>query len=278
MDEVAPGIRRLELRTPTLPPATHTGCYVVGSERLTVVEPASPWPEEQARLLEALAALVAAGARVDRVVLTHHHADHVSGARALVDALARLGSPAPLLAHAVTADLLRDDVPVDGVIAAGDVLDCGERQLVVHHTPGHAPGHVVLQDPESGALIAGDMVAGVGTILIDPVEGDLGDYLASLERLRGLAPSVLLPAHGPALTQADAVLGFVIAHRHQRTVQIRDALDRHGAATPAEIAGHVYPELDAALRPLAEVQVLTHLLWLQREGLARATGSSWRAA
>src|SRR5690606_38154488 len=98
---VAPGVRVLAVRSPTLPPATHTNCYVAGTDRLTVFDPASPWPEEQARLAEALDA----AGRVERVVLTHHHPDHVSGTEALRRHLADLGHDVPVLAHPRTAAL-----------------------------------------------------------------------------------------------------------------------------------------------------------------------------
>jgi glyoxylase-like metal-dependent hydrolase (beta-lactamase superfamily II) len=123
------------------------------------------------------------------------------------------------------------------------------------------------------------MVAGVGTIVIDPAEGDLQDYLDSLERMRGLGAERLLPAHGPVMPHADAVLSFYVAHRHQRTDQVRTALVRLGASTPQELAPAVYPELDPRMLPVAAMQILTHLRWLDRHGLARAgDGGRWSAA
>jgi glyoxylase-like metal-dependent hydrolase (beta-lactamase superfamily II) len=152
----------------------------------------------------------------------------------------------------------------------GDQLDCGGRLLEVHHTPGHAPGHLVFQDPESKAVIAGDMVAGVGTIVISPEDGDLGQYLESLEHLRTLQPSVLLPAHGDPLMHPEAILSFYIAHRHQRTNQIRRALDSAGRASPLDLAPAVYPELKPEIYPLAAIQILSHLRWLAQQGEAHA--------
>ncbi len=277
LEPLADGIRVLALRTPTLLPATHTNCYVVGRTGLTVIEPASPWPDEQDRLVEALEA---DGARVERILLTHHHPDHVGGALALRDALAARGHAAPIVAHATTRDLLVGSVVVDEVISDGDVLRCGGVGLHTLHTPGHAPGHVVLHDRASGAVVAGDMVAGVGTILIDPFEGDLGHYLDSLERMRGLGASLLLPAHGDAIVHADAMLGFYIAHRHQRSTQIQEALRTLGEVDALAIARQVYgAELPEAALPLASIQVTAHLLWLAKYGRAGGqVGGLWRAA
>jgi glyoxylase-like metal-dependent hydrolase (beta-lactamase superfamily II) len=144
------------------------------------------------------------------------------------------------------------------------------------HTPGHAPGHLVLSG--GGWIVAGDMVAGVGTIVLDPSEGDLQDYLDSLERLRTLGADRLLPAHGPVMPHADAVLSFYVAHRHQRTDQVRGALVRLGASRPDELAPAVYPELDPRMLPVAAMQILTHLRWLGAHGLAREVGERRWAA
>ena len=267
-----PGIEVVPVRTPTVPPATHTNTYVVGDGLLTVIDPASPWDDEQTRLAEHLEDRRAAGERVERIVLTHHHHDHVGGVEAL---RAALGGDVPVLAHPVTADLIARRVKVDAFLEHGDRLVCGGRLLDVHHTPGHAPGHLIFFDHASGALIAGDMVAGVGTIAIDPREGDLGDYLASLQAMRVLDPSVLLPAHGPPLTAPDAVLAMYIAHRHGRTDQIRQALDRLGEQRPADLVPVIYPDLPARVAPLAALQITTHLNWLVVHGLARERDGQW---
>lgn len=268
-EEVAPGIARVAVRTPTLPPATHTNTYLAGTGRWTVFDPASPYDDEQARMW----GLLRAGhGQVERIVLTHHHVDHVSGAEALRGQLAGVGQRVPIAAHRVTADLVAGDIQVDEVLEDDDVLTCAEVKLRCVFTPGHAPGHLVFHDEASGAVIAGDMVAGVGTILIDPMEGDLGHYLASLAKMQRLSPSVLLPSHGPALTEARALLGFYVAHRHQRTAQIHRALQRMGAATPMDLAAVVYKELPPQFLAFGAVQVLAHLNWMVDEGMVRAVG------
>ena len=263
VETVAPGVGRLDLRTPTLPPATHTNAVLLGRGRLTVVDPASPWPDEQARLVAALGAL----GTVERIVLTHHHADHVGGVEALRAALGDV----PVVAHPVTADLLRGEVRVDATLDEGDVLDADGVTLDVLHTPGHAAGHLVLHDRASDVMVAGDMVAGVGTILVDPREGDLGDYLASLTRLQKRRPGALVPSHGPTLADGVTVLGFYVAHRHLRTQQIREAIDRHGPRPALELVPLVYgPELDPAAWPVAAVQIEAHLVWMAKQGMLPA--------
>lgn len=262
------GLHTVAFRTPTLPPATHTNTWIVGGGDLTVIDPASPFEDEQERLLELLLERMDTGERVERLVLTHHHADHVSGAMKLQADLAQNGVEAPILAHPATADLLAGTVHVDGALHGGTTVVWGGRTIELHHTPGHAAGHLVFHDLDDGWMIAGDMVAGIGTILLHPDEGDLGDYLDSLQRMRARQPRVLLPSHGPDLTEPTAVLDMYVAHRHLRTQQIGDALARAGELTADAIVPYVYPELETRFHRIASLQIRTHLAWMTQHGMA----------
>jgi ribonuclease/clavin/mitogillin len=274
MEHLLPRIARVPVRTPTLPPATHTNTWVLGEGDMAVFDPASPWEGEQRMLYELLAERVAIGERVTHIVLTHHHHDHVAGAEALRDAL---GGEVPILAHPATAE--RVNMRIDATLDEGDVLEVGGCILDLMHTPGHAPGHLVFKDRDTGAMVAGDMVAGVGTILIEPGDGHLGQYLDSLARMKAQGLTALLPAHGPMLEQGEAVLAFYIAHRHQRTEQIRQALLSRGASTPMELAETVYAGvIEPDAYPIASVQITSHLQWMVEHGLATADGERWRAA
>jgi len=277
MELASPGIWVEAVRTPTLPPATHTNCYVVGAGKMSIIDPASPDPTEQARLAIAIKQRLDQGEQIERIILTHHHGDHVGGVQALRRFCHAQGLRVPVCAHPITAELLAGTIVVDQFIDDGDTLICGDLSLDAHFTPGHAPGHLVFQNQTSQAIIAGDMVAGIGTIVIEPHEGDLGLYLDSLAKLRTLEPSVLLPAHGPPLEQADAILAFYIAHRHQRTEQIRQALSSLGDATPMDIAPIVYHDIPKEVHPLAALQIHTHLRWMKQHGMAMDGGSetSW---
>jgi ribonuclease/clavin/mitogillin len=274
----APGIQRVPVRTPTLPPATHTNAYVVGEGRLSVFDPASPWEEEQKILWDALLERMNDGEVVERIVLTHHHPDHVGGVLALQRALRDRGTPVPVVSHPVTRKLLAGFIEVQEIWEDEQSKDCGGRLLTAYHTPGHDPGHLIFHDQVSATVIAGDMVAGVGTIALEPSEGDLGDYLASLERMQTLEANTLLPAHGPPLTPAHAVLSLYIAHRHQRSVQIRETLDQLGPKAPDELVPLIYPDLPDAVIPYAAAQITTHLRWLAQQGLAQPDGVRWSAS
>jgi glyoxylase-like metal-dependent hydrolase (beta-lactamase superfamily II)/8-oxo-dGTP pyrophosphatase MutT (NUDIX family) len=275
--EVVPWVQMLPLRTPTLPPATHTNSYLVGSGEALLVEPATPYDDELERAVAWVEESRRAGISPVALFATHHHRDHVGGARALA---ARLGLP--LWGHRLTAERLAGELRFDRLIDDGEriALD-GPVPVTLRavHTPGHAPGHLCLVEEASGAMIAGDMVAGVGTILVEPNDGDMALYLESLERMRREAPSVLLPAHGWPLHRADAVLAHYVAHRLEREAKVRDALGRHGGpARPMDLVPDAYGDAPKAVWPLAAMSTEAHLIKLERDGAARRTDDGWHPA
>jgi glyoxylase-like metal-dependent hydrolase (beta-lactamase superfamily II)/8-oxo-dGTP pyrophosphatase MutT (NUDIX family) len=256
------GVIMVPLRTPTLPPATHTNCLLLGDEELWVVDPGSPYPEEQATLDKTLSLLHDEGRRAAGVLLTHHHHDHVGGATHLARKL-----DLPIAATAQTAELL--DFPVQRILREGDALQVGPRGWKCLHLPGHTRGHLCLIEEGSGAVVAGDLVAGIGTVIVDPPEGDMLDYLASLRRLLQLGPGVIYPAHGPVVSAgADRLRGY-LEHRLQREELVLAALRSLGAATPAQLVPPSYPDVQPEVYPLAERSLLAHLGKLVKEGRAR---------
>jgi glyoxylase-like metal-dependent hydrolase (beta-lactamase superfamily II) len=260
---VAPGIRVLALRTPTLPPAACTNVYLVGPDAgpVAVIDPGSPYPDQQAILDRVLATIPPSA-----VLLTHHHGDHVGGAAALA---ARWSIP--IAAHAGTARRLAGRVAVTQMIEDGETA-YGATAIF---TPGHAEGHLCFAVGD--ATIAGDMVAGVGTILIDPSEGDMAVYLASLERLLARPPMVLLPAHGPAIVDGHGKLSEYLAHRRMRESLVVAAL-RDVPRTLSELVADAYRDTPRALWGLAERSLLAHLVKLAREQRAIDGGDGrWSA-
>ncbi len=258
---VTPGIRVLALRTPTLPPAAHTNVYLVGPPEgpVAVVDPGSPYADQQAALDAVLAELP-----ISVVVLTHHHGDHVGGAAALA---ARWG--VSIAAHSATARRLEGRITVD------QLIDDGERiaEMTAIHTPGHAPGHLCFE--LDGAMIAGDMVAGIGTILIDPSDGDMALYLTSLERLLARPAAMLLPAHGPPIGDGPGKLREYLSHRRLREQRVLAALS-DAPATLNDLLPGAYGDTPRVLWPLAERSLRSHLDTLVRDGRARQSdGERW---
>ena len=219
--DVQPDLRVVPLRCPTLPPATHTNCVIVGRTDVVVIDPASPYEDEQERLRDWLDTN---GLRLRAILLTHQHPDHVGGVNALREAL-----DVPVLAHPATTAALEGEVRVDEALFEGDLVSEAieadlDVPLRVLHTPGHARGHLAFRDERTGALVAGDLVAGQGTIVIDPPDGDMADYLATLARLVVLGTSVIIPAHGAAIAAGEDKLLEYIGHRQMREEQLVNTL------------------------------------------------------
>ncbi len=269
--EGTPWIRSFPVRTPTLPPATHTNVYIIGQGSVAIVDAASPYDDERAALDEAVDALVAAGERVVELVLTHHHVDHVSGATHLAR---RLG--VGVAAHRETAARLKGRVDVTRLYDDGERLEYGPRGFRALFTPGHAPGHLCFVDEASNAVIAGDMVASTGTIIVEPDDGgDMVQYLASLALLRALDARWLLPAHGPPIADANGKLDFYVEHRLKREARVFAALS-HEPRTVEELVPPAYPDVSPALYPLAARSLLAHLIKLERDGRALRDHDRWR--
>jgi ribonuclease/clavin/mitogillin len=256
------------LRTPTLPPATHTNCVLLGHGEVIVVDPASPYSEEQERLLQFIAER---HLKVQAIWLTHHHADHVGGVEPLRKAL-----QVPVCAHRATCERLMGTLAVDLELYSGDVESPGGFDVEVVHTPGHARGHLAFRDVVGRRLVAGDLVAGQGTIVIDPPEGDMADYLVTLARLIQEGVSSIIPSHGPAIADGEALLLSYIAHRKTREEEVIATLDQRGerGAYPIELVPAIYPEVPSLFHALAARQVLAHLLKLEDEGRVARIGSS----
>lgn len=182
-----------------------------------------------------------AGAPLERVLITHWHPDHVRGLPALRDRWP----------HLVVID------------AAGEPVPAGDGLVEIIPTPGHAPDHLCFFDREAGDLYCGDLARRGGTIVIPARKGgDLRAYLASLQRVRDLAPRRLLPGHGPIVDNPTGLIDEYIAHRAQREQQILQAM-LEGARTVDAIVQRVYPALPASLSGAAADTVRAHLAKLR---------------
>ncbi len=276
-------VRRIELlwgvvlqpmKTRPLPPATHTNTYLVGERDLAIVDPGSDDPAELEALFALVDHLVTDGRKPELVLLTHHHPDHVAGVEAVK---ARYGIP--VAAHAETARHLRVDV----MLAHGDRVPLaagrgGDWTLRAVHTPGHAPGHLCFLHERTRALLCGDHIpGGSGTVIIDPPDGDMGEYVASLERLARLDLAYLFPGHGSPQGAPYRRIAALLEHRRAREAKVLAALDDQPRSL-GELVERAYADTPRELWVHAERSLLAHLIALERAGRAAPVEERWRRA
>jgi len=279
--ELFPGVWALPLRSKTIPagittpgmdhsPALmmglRTNTIVLQGDELLIVDPGSE--VETSRLLDLVAKL---NRRVQAIVLTHHHPDHIQGLGPLLES-----HDAEIWCHRETAS--RVDFRTRRLLEDGDRLLVGDQTWEVCWTPGHAPGHLALFEPNLRTLIAGDLMASVGTILIAPGEGDMGAYLSSLSRIRSLEPRTIIPSHGWIFGDAQHRIDHYIAHRMKREAMVVRAIETLGQGKIEELLPIVYLDTPEHVWPLARLSLESHLLHLEFQGCIQQVGNQYRLA
>ena len=244
-------------------PGTNT--YLVGAgDQWAVIDPG---PVDAAHLAVLLAS---APGPIRTVLVTHTHPDHSPLAMALGAA-----TGAQLLGrrsgHGSTQDTT---FAPRRELADGDRLIVGDATLRVIHTPGHASNHLCYLLEQERLLFTGDHVIQGSTVVIDPPDGDMAAYLASLERLLDEPLECLAPGHGALIPEPRAALTALIRHRRAREAKTLMAV-RTGPADLRSLLARVYDDVPAHLHRLAERSLLAHLLKLEQEGRARRAGDLW---
>ncbi len=279
MPGLPPGVERILAPNPSPMTGPGTNTYLVagggGATTTGGCVVIDPGPEIESHLTAVAAAAQAHGGAT-AILVTHGHHDHVEGAARL-----RALTGAPILAWSRAGSPDADETLADGqIVTVGGGADDG-RAIRAVYTPGHRFDHLCFLLEDAGALFAGDLVAGVGTVVIIPPEGDMLDYLASLRRLLTLNLRQILPAHGPAIDDPERLLTEYISHREAREAQVIAALaagspDGRHPQTIASLVTRIYTDVNPQLHPVAAYSVQAHLIKLEREGRARrvSTGAT----
>lgn len=257
-------VTRVPLRSHTLPPATRTNTYVVqGRTRRWVIDLGAHEESE----LERLATYLDETGKPAGLLLTHHHADHVAG----VDWFRRRYG-VPVWATEETWEALGVS-PDDASRVLNGASEPEGDGVGAIPTPGHARGHVAFALPDRHVCV-GDLVAGLGTIIVDPPDGNMSQYLASLRAVAARWPAGIHPAHGPSPEDPETFLAAYITHRVEREAKVLAALaDR--ARSLDEVTAAAYDDVPAALHAFAARSALAHLEKLERDGAATLVDAGW---
>lgn len=272
-DQASPLIRRVVANNPGPFTFKGTGTYIVGRGEVAVVDPGPDMPDHLAAILKAVE-----GERVTAILITHHHSDHSPLAGPL-----KAATGAPIYGCAVAAPEAEDtgevkmeaghdhDFNPDVSLCGGGAVSGPGWTMEAIPTPGHTSNHLCYALKEENALFSGDHIMGWSTTVITPPDGDMTDYLASLEIIKARGFSTLWPTHGPPIRDVAPFIDAYIAHRQERMDQILLAL----ASGPATITGLVpklYRDVDQRLWPAAARSMLAAIIHLERGGDIEAGG------
>lgn len=273
---LAPGLTRIT--APNASPYTFTGTnsFLLGSERLALLDPGPDDPGHLDSLHRAIA-----GRPITAILLTHTHRDHSASAAKLA---ARYRAPLwfggphrlsrPLrrfernpIKHSCDWDLVPDRTLVDD-----ETITAGDLSVTVHTTPGHCANHLAFGLPEHDILLSGDHVMGWNSTLVAVPDGSMADYFASLDKVIALPYRHYHPAHGGPIADGPAHAKALKAHRQMRNEQLLAAV-RNGATTIGQVVKAIYPTQPAKIRMAAKMTMTAHVEYLENRGELRVKRS-----
>jgi glyoxylase-like metal-dependent hydrolase (beta-lactamase superfamily II) len=263
--ELRPGIRRLVAPNPSMMTGPGTNTYLLGESRVAVIDPGPAIKSHIENIIER------AGAPVRWILVTHTHPDHSPGASLLAQLTGAelIGRPAP--------EGSQQDATFSPDFFLGDAERLETSEFVIEgvHTPGHASNHVCYLHTGSNWLFTGDHVIDGSTVVINPPDGNMKQYIDSLRRVRDLECAALAPGHGDVITDPERAIDWIIDHRLERENKVAAALSANPGLTTRELVPHVYRDVDKRLHGLAERSLLAHLEKLLEERRAFLSDGRW---
>ncbi len=266
--ELAPGVNRLIAPNPGMMTGPGTNTYILGEKEIAVIDPGPAIDGHIDLICET------APGPIKWILVTHTHPDHSPAVAALAERTGaeRLGRPAPDGQH-------QDKTfEPDRVLENGEIFKTAEFKLEVIHTPGHASNHLCYFNGELGWLFTGDHIINGSTVVIDPPDGNMSDYLDSLERLMDKVLTVIAPGHGDPIDSPYEAIDWIIKHRLEREAKVIAALEENPNSNLAELMPHAYDDVHERIYGWAERSLLAHLLKLENDDRAVQDDDRWSLA
>jgi glyoxylase-like metal-dependent hydrolase (beta-lactamase superfamily II) len=272
-DRLTPLIRRVIANNPGPFTFKGTGTYIIGKgQGLAVIDPG---PDDDAHLRAILDATW--GEPITHILITHHHMDHSPLARPLA---AKTGAEiygcavkSVAVDDGVRTEAGADNFMPDISVCGGATIEGNGWTMEAIPTPGHTSNHICYALAEENALFSGDHIMGWSTTVVTPPDGNMADYLASLDLIKARNFATLWPTHGPPITAPGPFIDAYRAHRMDRERQILAQLAA-GETRIVEMVPKMYVGVDVRLYPAAARSVHAHMIELVRTGRAATDGAA----
>ena len=262
--ELSPLVRRITAGNGSVFTGPGTNTYLVGKEEVTVIDPGPAMQEH-------IDVITAAAPNIKQILVTHTHPDHSPGVRLLKEKL-----DVPAYGMLTNSSKNQDQTfSPERILDDGEVFQEEEFSIEVVHTPGHASNHLCFILKEERLIFTGDHIMNGSTVVIGPPDGNMKQYIQSLEKLKDYDIEKIAPGHGELLENPHAVADWIINHRLEREKKVFQALQEATKGTPDTLVEKVYDDVDSSLFPIAKASLLAHLIKLEEDQLIYSSGEEY---
>lgn len=262
--ELSPLVRRITAGNGSVFTGPGTNTYLVGKEEVTVIDPGPAMQEH-------IDVITAAAPNIKQILVTHTHPDHSPGVRLLKEKL-----DVPAYGMLTNSSKNQDQTfNPERILDDGEVFQEEEFTIEVVHTPGHASNHLCFILKEEKLIFTGDHIMNGSTVVIGPPDGNMKQYIQSLEKLKEYDIEKIAPGHGELLENPHEVADWIINHRLEREKKVFQALQEATKGTPDTLVEKVYDDVDSSLFPIAKASLLAHLIKLEEDQLIYSSGEEY---
>ena len=262
--ELSPLVRRITAGNGSVFTGPGTNTYLVGKEEVTVIDPGPAMQEH-------IDVITAAAPNIKQILVTHTHPDHSPGVRLLKENL-----DIPAYGMLTNSSKNQDQTfSPERILDDGEVFQEEEFSIEVVHTPGHASNHLCFILKEEKLIFTGDHIMNGSTVVIGPPDGNMKQYIQSLEKLKDYDLEKIAPGHGELLENPHEVADWIVNHRLEREKKVFQALQEATKGTPDSLVEKVYDDVDSSLFPIAKASLLAHLIKLEEDQLIYSSGEEY---